>query len=177
MRLVIELPARQEQWVLNRRRWAELMSDPALADLPYRIETNAHGQIVMNPPPSGVHSYRQSQILLKLKELIGGQPLPECPISTLDGVKAVDVGWYSDCRFESVRSHDVFETAPEICVDVLSPSNTAAEIKHKKELYFDAGACEVWLCLTNGVMEFYLSREPAKCQAGSQLCRAFPAAV
>lgn len=177
MQLIIELPARQEQLALNRRRWAELLTDPALAELPYRIETNAHGQIVMNPPPSGVHSYRQSQILLKLNELIGGQPLPECPISTIDGVKAADVGWYSDQRFESVRGHDVFETAPEICVEVLSPGNTAAEIKHKKELYFDAGASEVWLCLTDGVMEFYLAPQPAKGQTRSQLCPSFPASV
>jgi Uma2 family endonuclease len=33
--------------------------------------------------------------------------------------------------------------APEICIEILSPSNSAAEIAEKRVLYFDAGAAEV----------------------------------
>ncbi len=87
MQLVIELPPRQQQLAFNRRRWTDVLADRGLADLPYRIETNVHGQIIMTPPPSGAHSTRQGRITVLLDRLLGGNALPECPISTIDGVK------------------------------------------------------------------------------------------
>jgi Uma2 family endonuclease len=47
-----------------------------------------------------------------------------------------------------------FTQAPEICVEVLSPANSDAEIQEKTALYFDAGAREVWLCDLGGHMKF-----------------------
>jgi Uma2 family endonuclease len=177
MLLVIKLPSRDEQMALNRRRWGEILRDRDLARLPYRIETNAHGQIVMNPPPSGDHSYRQSMILLRLQALLGGVPLVECPISTIDGVKAADVGWYSDARFAQVRGQDVFEQAPEICVEVISPSNAESEMIQKKSLYFEAGAQEVWFCRQDGTMEFYDRDQPETRLDGSMKGLGFPGRI
>lgn len=34
--------------------------------------------------------------------------------------------------------------APEICVEVISPENTCAEMAETKALYFAAGAGEFW---------------------------------
>jgi len=177
MQFVIELPPREDQLAFNRRRWAEVLADPALAELPFRIETNSHGQLLMTPPASGEHSYRQSAIILLLSRLLGGHPLPECPISTVDGVKAADVGWYSDARFALVRGQDAFEQAPEVCVEVLSPSNTDFEMRQKKSLYFEAGAEEVWLCREDGRLEFYGSSQPNAPLAASPRCPAFPASL
>jgi Uma2 family endonuclease len=42
-------------------------------------------------------------------------------------------------------------------VEVISSSNTADEMKEKRELYFEAGAKEVWICRSTGVMTFYNS--------------------
>jgi hypothetical protein len=75
-----------------------------------------------------------------------GRFLTECPISTADGVKAADVAWASPKCLKELGEKVCFPCAPEICVAVLSPSNTEAEIQEKAELYFDAGANEVWLC-------------------------------
>src|SRR5690606_1267299 len=152
MLLVIELPQREQQLAINRRRWEEVCADPALAQMPGRIETNAHGQILMSPPPSGIHAHRQRNIARSLEDLLGGLALSECPISTVDGVRAADVGWYSEARFAQVQGQIAFELAPEICVEVLSPSNTPAEMAAKKQLYFEAGAAEVWLCAEEGAM-------------------------
>ncbi len=85
MQLTIQLPPRQEQLAFNRKRWGEVLLDRDLADLPYRIETNEHGQILLTPPASGGHSTRQTRILLMLHKLLGEQPLAECPISTIAG--------------------------------------------------------------------------------------------
>ena len=173
MKLIVELPSREEQIRFNRSRWQEVLNDRELAQLPYRIETNAHGQIIMNPPASGGHSHRQSRILLRLANLLDGQPLAECPVSTIDGVKAVDVAWYSEQRFSSVQGQDVFEQAPEICVEVISPTNTRSEMTRKKSLYFEAGAEEVWFCQLDGTMEFYAKSDPNQQSQSSTLCPDF----
>ena len=48
-----------------------------------------------------------------------------------------------------------FVEAPEICVEILSPSNTLAEMDEKKELYFARGCKEFWVCDSEGTMKFY----------------------
>ena len=44
--------------------------------------------------------------------------------------------------------------APEICVEVLSPSNVEAEITEKTRAYLAAGAQEVWRVAENGMIRF-----------------------
>ena len=175
MQLVIDLPPRHEQLAFNRRRWEEVCADPELAKLPGKIETNAHGQILMSPPPAGAHSHRCGEIAFRLRTLLGGHALPECPISTLDGVRAADVGWYSAERFAQVRDQIAFEIAPEICVEVLSPSNTASEMREKRKLYFDAGAEEVWLCNEHGDLAFFTATDTRL--ATSPRCPDFPKSI
>lgn len=177
MQLIIELPSRERQLEFNRIRWEEVLSDRGLADLPYRIETNAHGQITMNPPASGDHSRRQGEIAYRIRHTLGGQALPECPVSTIDGVKVCDVCWYSDERFSEVEGQTAFEAAPEICVEVLSPSNTETEIRTKRQLYFEAGAEEVWLCNLDGSMSFFHRSSPDEQRAESRRCPEFPATI
>ena len=174
MQLIIELPAREDQLRFNRDRWQAILDDRGLAELPYRIESNAHGQILMTPPASGGHSSRQGRITILLDRLLGGQTLPECPISTLDGVKAADVGWYSDERFNQVDGQSAFEIAPEICVDVLSPSNTESEMHTKRQLYFEAGAEEVWICDLNGRLIHFHHTQPHAPKTKSTRCPNFP---
>lgn len=177
MKLVIDLPPREQQIDFNRRRWEELLRDESLAGLNFRFETNAFGHITMNPPASGGHSNRQGKITVLLDRLAGGNSLPECPISTIDGVKVADVGWYSNERYLDVKGQAVFESAPEICVEVLSPSNSDSEMKVKRQLYFEAGAAEVWLCDTDGKMTFYLTHEPNVATSHSTLIPEFPTKI
>ncbi len=177
MQLVIQLPAREEQIELNRRRWSEILADSSLTDLPYRIETNAYGELVMNPPPSGNHSSRQGRMTILLDKHLSNHTLPECPISTIDGVKAADIGWYSAERFALVEGQHAFEIAPEICVEILSPSNTTVEMRHKRQLYFEAGAEEVWQCDQSGQLKFYKSNAPDAPLATSIRCPNFPASI
>ena len=153
MSQTIELPTIEEQTAFNRRRWHEVLADPSLAKLPHRIETDRHGHIVMSPPPAFSHSQRQGKIVgLILKLLPEGQAMPECPLSTSDGVKAIDVAWLSTMREEHVQKPILLERAPEICVEILSPSNTVSEIQEKQALYFEAGrrksGSAVWMAIS-----------------------------
>ena len=105
-----------------------------------------------------------------------GRVLTECPISTADGVKAADVAWASPECLAELGDQVCFPRCPEICLEVLSPGNTKAEIEEKTKLYFDAGAEEVWLCATNGQMTFLVAPN-APPKRTSQLCPRFPARV
>jgi len=174
MQLIINLPDRETVLARNRQRWQEVHNDSRWANHPYRIETDGFGRIVMTPPAGGAHSGRQENILLKLKEHLGGRALPECPISTVDGVRAADIGWYSLDRYASVRGQLAFETAPEICVEILSPRNTSEEMQTKRRLYFEAGALECWQCDLEGRMSYYIRNEPEKAKLKSARCPDFP---
>jgi Uma2 family endonuclease len=172
--LTIELPQHEAQTALNLRRWAELLADRELARVEGRIETDRHGHIIMSPPPAPRHGSYQLEIGHLLRTLMPrGRVLTECPISTADGVKAADVAWASPECMRALGARVCFPNSPEICVEVLSPSNTEAEIKEKLALYFNAGAKEVWTCSNSGALSFH-SPEAAKCMDRSRLCPEFP---
>ena len=107
----------------------------------------------MSPPPVPAHGDQQSEIVYLLKTLLPqGRVVTECPLSTSDGVKAIDVAWLVPERRQEVRSMSCLVQAPEICVEVLSPSNTPEEICEKIALYFESGAREVWICEQDGTL-------------------------
>src|SRR6266567_3539288 len=153
--LTLELLPHKTRTAFNLRRWAELLADRELAKVEGRIETDRHGHIIMSPLPAPSHGSFQSEIGHLLRSLMdAGRMLTECPISTADGVKAADVAWASHECMRELGDRACFPRAPEICVEVLSPSNTEAEMREKMALYFDAGAREVWLCSASGAMSF-----------------------
>jgi Uma2 family endonuclease len=172
--LTIKLPLKESQRVSNLRHWAELLENPDLARIEGRIETDRHGHIIMSPPPAPAHGSFQVRISYLLTDLMpSGRVLSECPISTADGIKAADVAWASPKRMLELGKSACFLQAPELCVEILSPGNTKAEIAEKTALYFDAGAREVWICSTNGTMKFIVRGldRPLKT---SRLCPTFP---
>src|SRR6267154_770672 len=113
--------------------WAEICEDKLLASLPYRIESDRWGNIVMSPPPRSRHAEYQGEIAALLRQkMTGGLSMPECPILTEEGVKAADVAWVSHQRRASRQNDPVYLIAPEICVEVLSPSNIEGELQERK---------------------------------------------
>ena len=160
----------------NRRSagltWEALCRDPSLQDLPYKIETNERGQIVMSPTFQS-HGAYQADISGRLREH-GGRVVSECAIRTSGGTKVADVGWYTVGRWDKVKEAFDSPIAPQICVEVVSPTNTAEELSEKVQLYFDAGAEEVWLCEEEGDMQFFT---PEGQQSTSVRMPAFPAKI
>jgi Uma2 family endonuclease len=135
--------------------WQEVCENKYLQDLPFKIELNKWGQIVMSPAKPK-HSLYQGIIQNLLNTLIKtGFAFPECAIQTEDNVKVADVVWCSEQRLDVIEEEIAASIAPEICVEVKSASNTLEEMLYKKDLYFSAGAEEVWLCDKEGRMSFY----------------------
>jgi Uma2 family endonuclease len=109
--------------------------------------------------------------------MAGGEVISECPVSTSDGVKGVDIAWISPGRWEPQRGQVCLIQPPEICIEVISPSNSKREMRKKKRLYFEAGAEEVWFREQDGKMAFYLKAAPDVAVEASVLCPEFPARV
>ena len=79
---------------------------------------------------------------------------------------AANVAWASPECMAELSDRSCFPRCPEICVEVLSPGNTEAELHEKMELSFNAGAKEVWICETFGAMRF-LGPELSRCPSPS----------
>jgi Uma2 family endonuclease len=165
------------QTAFNLAVWEKVLADPLLGRLPHRIETDRFGQIIMSPPPALEHGEEQFRIGKRLDGLLpAGHVITECPVSTSEGVKLVDVAWMSKDRRQAERGQVCVTQAPEICVEILSPGNTRRELSEKKSLYFAAGAEEVWFCHRDGRMEFF-RRDAPEAPASSRLCSGFPERV
>lgn len=151
--------------------WEDVCSDPSLRDLPFKIELNRLNQIVMAPAHPR-HSRLQSKIARILGDLLtDGEAIVELAVETEDSTKVPDVVWASKAMIARRAAEISWVSAPEICVEVLSPTNTIDEMDQKRTLYFERGATEVWLCSWDGNMTF--------CNADGQLehsklCPTFP---
>jgi Uma2 family endonuclease len=152
---VTTAPAREHQ-----KRWQEIVSDPNLRELPYKVETNTRGQIVLSPHRSD-HSYTQGDIIELLYEHgVEGRPFPEFPITTEAGVRVPDVVWVTPGRREEMdKAGDPPTLAPEICVEVMSENNDWEEMDSKRALYLEAGAEEVWVVAEDGEVRFFGEEE------------------
>ena len=175
-----EIPPIADQAKFNQERWSVLCADPFYAALDHRIETDAHGNVIMSPPPAFDHSDRQGEVIeLLLKHApSNGKIRPESPLSTSGGVKGIDVIWISKDRLSRSLDGNFLTLAPEICVEVISPSNTRSEIDEKRSLYFEAGADEVWICSLDRSMRFYAAADPdGEALPCSGICPGFPLAL
>jgi len=135
--------------------WQEVCDHPSLIDLPFKIELDESGRIIMSPVKL-YHSIIQGEIAFLLRSLLkGGRALPKCAIKTGKGTKVADVAWASLDLLDKIKYESDASQSPEICVEVISDSNTEKEMTEKRALYFEAGAKEVWMCNESGKMSFF----------------------
>ncbi len=143
-------------------QWVDVLNDKTLEDLPYKIELNEWGNIEMSPA-TNKHSIVQSELVdLLNKKLPYGRAIVEFSIQIDKEVKVPDVVWCSKNFLKQHIKEDPCSVAPEICIEVISPSNSFAEMKRKMALYFKAGAKEVWLVDFNGKARFFNQHDEIK---------------
>ena len=160
------------------RRWQEILNDPELSQRPERIETDARGQVMTAPPPDFIHRSQAKEIQAQLDRLFGqARAFTEQPIETSIGaVKIADVVWLTQeqCELLLEDPNLPLQPAPPICVEIVSPSNTAVQMEEKRALYFATGAKEVWICEREGTVRFFDSRGET---AHSHLIAEFPKVI
>jgi Uma2 family endonuclease len=151
--------ARKEQ-AMGTMTWADVMANPFLKDLPFKIELNRWGRMEMSPA-SNQHGMAQSDISAELRSRPGGRVIVECSIQTTDGVRVADVGWISNERLARIGENTPFTEAPELCVEIMALSNSWASMQMKAGLYFLAGASEVWIQSLDGQRTVLAQPAPA----------------
>jgi len=150
------MPTLATQAQEHQARWDEIIADPALKDLPYKVETNARGQIVLSP-----HKNRHSDLQTALFQLLqqhapDGHISVEYALATPRGVKAPDVVWMSAERRDEMRATgDPSTLAPELCVEGMSESSTTEKMQEKRDLYAEVGAKEVWVVEEEGEIRVF----------------------
>jgi Uma2 family endonuclease len=140
-----------------RRRWQQLASDPLVAAIPFKVELNEKGAIEVSPPTTR-HAFIQAFVTNELmRQRPDGTTFTECPVETDIGVRVPDVAWASPDFMQRHGTESEFRAAPDLCVEVLSPTNTRAEIGEKVAAYLAAGSREVWVVGDDGVPEIHTS--------------------
>ena len=85
----------------------------------------------------------------------GGEIALGCSIATRLGVKVADVVWMSSEFLSEFEEVTPYPNAPELCIEILSPSNSAFEMQEQIALYLESGAKEVWIVSDDGTISMY----------------------
>ncbi|MGR8934339.1 MAG: Uma2 family endonuclease [Gammaproteobacteria bacterium] len=135
-------------------QWSEVINDERLKNLPYKIELNEYGQLVMSSMPER-YSFLQAEIAAFLGTNRRGKVLIGCAIATPTGVKVADAVWAGKAFLQRYGLAPPYPQAPEICVEIVSSSTSNAAMQDKINVYLSNGAKEVWLYNENGTAEIY----------------------
>lgn len=137
---LIEAPLSTEELA---ERYREMCDDIRFRNIPGKVELDRWGRVLMTPA-STYHSRTQGRLCQKLADL-GGETLVEPGIATAMGLFVPDLAWAST-RFMSAHAGETpLGRAPEVCIEVVSPSNSTNEMEEKRTAYLAAGAEEVWI--------------------------------
>ncbi|MGH8672977.1 MAG: Uma2 family endonuclease [Burkholderiales bacterium] len=137
---VIDSPLTQEALAA---RYRELCDDARFANLPGKIELDLWGRILMSPA-SNYHGVLQGRLCQRLAPL-GGQALVEASVVTSAGLLVADVAWASADFMRAHGAETPFTQAPQLCVEIASPSDSLKELRAKVDAYLAAGALEAWI--------------------------------
>ncbi len=113
------------------RKWE--MEDGKLTDVPTNIK---HEEIIFN----------LAVLLAPFKRGHGIVTLGQGGFRMKNGnVRAPDVSFTRKERFSGGHAPDTFgDLAPDLCVEIISPSERRGQMTRKVQEYFDGGAAQVW---------------------------------
>ena len=137
---LIEAPLSTEELGM---RYREMCDDMRFSNIPGKIELDVWGRVVMTPA-STYHSRIQGRVCQKLS-VLGGDTLVEPGIATHMGLFVPDIAWASAEFMSEHGGETPLTRAPELCIEVVSPSNSVKELEEKRTAYLSTGAQEVWI--------------------------------
>jgi Uma2 family endonuclease len=113
-----------------------------------RLELH-HGEVVVMPPPKRGHQRSQNRLQGLLQRVMGTRYVVEKELafrpSPEHEVWVADVGSVSMQRDAATDDDEYLAGAPELVIEVLSPSNTVDEINDK-----------MLFCMANGCVSFWV---------------------
>ncbi len=108
------------------------------------------GELLEIPAPSTTHQRLVKRIVLFLDKFVEEKDLGEVFVSPVDvilsdtNVVQPDVAFVSKERSDIVKEKGVFG-APDLVVEVISPSTLKRDTEDKKRIYAEHGVKELWL--------------------------------
>jgi Uma2 family endonuclease len=162
---------KEDAGLSQSEKWLNICSNSLFNDFPYKIQTDKWGNLLMSPE-TNEHGIYQAKIISLISKLTDkGIIISECSVQSKEGIKVADVAWASEKFIKRNKGKNPFYEAPEICIEILSPSNSAEEMEEKKELYFSRGAKEFWICDSEGNIKMFKNKGIIK---KSKIIRDFP---
>lgn len=116
------------------------------------LEELVDGKVITMPPPGAEHGILAVNIASELRTFVrprklgwvasndSGTILKHNP----DSVRGPDVAYYSIERVPAVPQ-GYFEVAPDLAVEVISPSDSASYVQKKVVQYLEAGVRMIWV--------------------------------
>ncbi|HEV2986307.1 MAG TPA: Uma2 family endonuclease, partial [Vicinamibacterales bacterium] len=115
-------------------------------------EELVRGEIITMPPPGGLHGVTCSKVDRKIGAFVEAGPGGTVACNDTgfithrapDSVRGPDISYWSKARLGEVPVGYI-DVAPDMLVEVLSPSNTSKQIREKLTEYFAKGVRLVWV--------------------------------
>ncbi|HEY1337770.1 MAG TPA: Uma2 family endonuclease [Bryobacteraceae bacterium] len=108
-----------------------------------------NGELVKVTRPKMKHQRLQRKLRILLEAAAGQMGVVECEVAFRAladfDLRVADVAYVNRERWESVDDEDNLHGAPDLVVEILSPSNTVSEILDKEKLCLENGCSEFWL--------------------------------
>ena len=112
------------------------------------------GRIVPMSPTGGEHGRVELNVGAILREFVKSRRLGRVFVGEVgiytqrnpDRIRAADVAYLSDERYARLTSkRGFFDVAPDLVVEILSPTDTASDLTQKLREYFAIGVRLVWV--------------------------------
>lgn len=142
-----------ERQVISAEGFLKIVGSPEYGD---RIVELVEGEIVEMSKPTGLHGQITMLLSLKIGNYVienglgvitaaeTGFVLERNPDGR-DTVRGLDIAFIRSARVSSVLPDQWVSVAPDLAVEVISPSNDAADIRLKIRQLLDAGTAMVWI--------------------------------
>jgi Uma2 family endonuclease len=128
---------------------------PFEEDSPVLYELSEFGEWIVTPRPTHEHQQVAAEVGFQLTAQLGPRAATAVSAFTDRGIRAPDVVWMPAARWLEVKGQNPLPFAPDVCVEVLSPSNTRQEIQMKVSAYLRGGAREAIVVGLRGEVEFF----------------------
>lgn len=151
---------------------SELITGEELLDMPGLGPCElVKGEIKEMSPTGRQHGRIESKLGRYLDEFVSERTLGEVMVGEVgiytgrdpDTVRGADVLFISHARLETASPKGFLDVAPELVVEIMSPSNAWEEVRQKMEEYFAIGVEQVWIVEpANRAVQVYQARDAVR---------------
>ena len=111
------------------------------------------GVIVRMSPTGGVHGFLESRLTLLVGGFINAREVGLCMVGEVgiyirhdpDRIRGADLAFWSTAKLPDGPPPGFIEVAPDLVVEILSPTDRWVEMRQKIDDYFSIGVSTLWI--------------------------------